>query len=205
MQKSKGMMGIGTLIIFIAVILVAAVAAAVLISTSGSLQQRGLATGAQAEEGVSTGAEVIAVMATDGNSGHDVERFEAVMRIQSGSEPMNLNNTVILLDTATTSQNLIYNGTLTLDREQDTSVTTADYRVYYVKQGPDYEAGYLSRGDVLKAKFRCQDCSSATGDTGGIGENQKVRIKIIPRVGQAAIVEFTTPDVITEQRLNLWP
>ncbi len=199
------MMGIGTLIIFIAVILVAAVAAAVLISTSGSLQQRGLATGTQAEEAVSTGAEVISVMAADGSSGHDLERFEVVMRVQSGSEPMNLNNTVMLVDTSTTSQNLVYNGTLTTDTEGDTSVSTADYRVFYVKQGPDYEAGYLSRGDVIKAKFRCQTCSSSTGDDGGIGENKRIRIKLVPRIGQASIVEFTTPDVITDQRITLWP
>ena len=62
--KNKGEMGVGTLIIFIAVILVAAVAAAVLISTAGSLQQRALVTGGQAEQGVSTGAEAVSVMAT---------------------------------------------------------------------------------------------------------------------------------------------
>ena len=200
-MKNKGMMGIGTLIIFIAVILVAAVAAAVLISTSGSLQQRGLATGSQAEESVSTGAEVISVMATDGSANHDVEYLELFMRIQAGSEPMNLDNTVILLDTATTSQNLVYDSTASDDTS--TASDTSTYIVYYVKQGPDYEAGYLSRGDVLKAKFLCNDCS--TGDSGGIGENQKVRLKIVPRVGQAAIVEFTTPDVITDQRVSLWP
>lgn len=200
-MRSKGMMGIGTLIIFIAVILVAAVAAAVLISTSGSLQQRGLSTGQQAEEGVSTGAEAISVMATDGSSGHDIEDFELLLRIQAGSEPMNLNNTVILLDTSTSSQSLTYNGTMSSDT--GTAGTTTDYRVYYVKTGPDYEAGYLSRGDVIKAKFSCNDCT--TGDTGGVGENKKVRIKVIPRVGQATIIEFTTPDVITENRVTLWP
>jgi archaeal flagellin FlaB len=194
MQKNKGMMGIGTLIIFIAVILVAAVAAAVLISTSGSLQQRGLATGQQAEEGVSTGAEAISVMATDGSSGHNVDEFEVLLRVQAGSEPMNLNNTVILLDTSTTSQNLIFNATIADDGESASD--TASYVVYYVKEGPDKEEGYLSRGDVIKVKFF---------STQAVNENEKVRIRIVPRVGQATIIDFTTPDVIIEQRVSLWP
>ncbi|MBD3260593.1 MAG: flagellin, partial [Candidatus Altiarchaeales archaeon] len=61
-NDDKGLMGVGTLIVFIAVILVAAVAATVLISFSSSLQQKSLDTGSQAEEGVATGAEVISVM-----------------------------------------------------------------------------------------------------------------------------------------------
>ena len=88
-KDSKGLMGVGTLIVFIAVILVAAVAATVLISVSSSLQQKSLDTGSQAEEGVATGAEVISVMGTDGATGHDLEKFEIYARLQSGSETMN--------------------------------------------------------------------------------------------------------------------
>ena len=194
-RKNKGMMGIGTLIIFIAVILVAAVAAAVLISTSGSLQQKALVTGGQAEEGVATGAEAVSVMATDASSDHNVESFEMLLRLQAGSEPMNLNNTVLIVDTSTTSQSLSYNSTVD-SSDTYTATSTILYLVHYVKQGPDYEAGYLSRGDVLKVKF---------ASDGSIAENRKVRLKVIPRVGQTTIVEFTTPDVMTDQRVSLWP
>jgi archaeal flagellin FlaB len=188
-MRNKGEMGVGTLIIFIAVILVAAVAAAVLISTAGSLQQRSLVTGSQAEEGVSTGSEAVSVMATDASSGHDVEDFELLLRLQAGSEPMNLNNTVVIMDTASTSQNIEFAGNAG-------SASTTHFAATYVKQGPDYEAGYLSRGDVLKVTF---------GAATAVSENQKVRIKIVPRVGQATIVEFTTPDVMTDKRISLWP
>jgi len=194
-MRTKGMMGIGTLIIFIAVILVAAVAAAVLISTSGSLQQKALVTGGQAEEGVSTGAEVISVMATDASSDHTVEDFEMLLRLQAGSEPMNLNNTVLLMDTSTTSQSMDFNSTIDTN-DAMTAADTLTFLVHYVKQGPDYESGYLSRGDVIKVKFQ---------STNDIAENQKVRLKVVPRVGQPSIIEFTTPDVMTDNRITLWP
>jgi len=193
--KDKGMMGIGTLIIFIAVILVAAVAAAVLISTSGSLQQKALVTGGQAEEAVSTGAEAISVMATDASTNHVVDYFELLLRLQAGSEAMNLNNTVVLVDTSTTSQSLSYNSTIDSDDAWNAD-NTLFYLVHYVKQGPDYEPNYLTRGDVIKIKFKT---------TQSVGENRKLRIKVIPRVGTATIVEFTTPDVMTDVRVTLWP
>ena len=97
-----------------------------------------------------------------------------------------------MLDTAVDSWNLDYSG----DETYDIADTTGTYGVVYVKSGPDYEDGYLSRGDVVRVQF---NVSSA------VQENQKVRLKIIPRTGTTTIIEFTTPDVMTDNRISLWP
>ena len=63
----KAEMGVGTLIIFIALLLVAAVAAGVLIQTAGSLQEKALSTGTQAKSQISTNAVTVEISATDGS------------------------------------------------------------------------------------------------------------------------------------------
>lgn len=61
-MNRKGEMGIGTMILFIAMVLVAAVAAALLISTAGSLNQQAQETGRLAQDDVSSGFVVEQVL-----------------------------------------------------------------------------------------------------------------------------------------------
>ena len=65
MYNKKADMGIGTLIIFIAMILVAAIAASVLISTTGALQNKALSTGKATTAEVGTSITAIEVYAED--------------------------------------------------------------------------------------------------------------------------------------------
>ncbi len=60
-RREKGEMGVGTLIIFIAMIIVAAVAATVLIQTAYMLQQQAMETGDIAIQDVATGFKVITI------------------------------------------------------------------------------------------------------------------------------------------------
>lgn len=86
----RALMGIGTLIIFIATILVAAVAAAVLISTSNVLQQRSLLVGQEARKGITDGIEVISIMTASDAIQETFNDFEILVRLSPGSDALQM-------------------------------------------------------------------------------------------------------------------
>ncbi|MCS3900759.1 flagellin [Methanococcus voltae] len=107
MKNKKGATGVGTLIIFIAMVLVAAVAASVLINTSGFLQQKASTTGKESTEQVSTGLKIIQ---TCGKlNGNKIDKLAIYITPSAGSKPVDLRNTKILLSDGHATSIVSYN------------------------------------------------------------------------------------------------
>jgi archaellin len=87
--SKKAIMGIGTLIIFIATILVAAVAAGVIISTSGVLQQKALIIGEQSQNRLVNGIEVTHIFAEGNTTEKTANKFEILSRPEPAAGPIN--------------------------------------------------------------------------------------------------------------------
>jgi len=109
-NRKKAEMGVGTLIVFIAMLLVAAVAAGVLIQTAGALQEKSLATGQQARAQISTNARVIEVSATDGRNGNLTD-FQQILKLSPGSDPIKLTQIIFTFNTKDSTSTLHYRGT----------------------------------------------------------------------------------------------
>ncbi|MFW6450163.1 MAG: archaellin/type IV pilin N-terminal domain-containing protein [Nanoarchaeota archaeon] len=105
----KAEMGVGTLIVFIAMLLVAAVAAGVLIQTVSSLQETSLSTGEEAESQISTNAEVIEVSATDGRNGNLTDFYQR-LKLSPGSDPIKLDEVIFTFNTREETSTLKYRG-----------------------------------------------------------------------------------------------
>ncbi len=89
--SKKGTMGVGMLIIFISSILVAAVAAGVMIRSTGMLQQRALEVEESARERLVNKLDIIAVEAICNLSSETVMGFEFISRLSEGSYPLDIN------------------------------------------------------------------------------------------------------------------
>ena len=122
-QDRRAQVGIGTLIIFIAMVLVAAVAAAVLIQTSGVLQQKAQTTGKEATKEVSSNIDIDSIEGWRGglNSStskvdsfsDEIYRLDMRCSLKVGSEPVDLNQVVITITDGTMTNDLRYiEGTL---------------------------------------------------------------------------------------------
>jgi len=92
-EDERGQVGIGTLIVFIAMVLVAAIAAGVLINTAGFLQSKGAATGEEASAQVSNRINVVSAY---GNvNSEEVDYANLTVRQAAGADNINLSKSTI--------------------------------------------------------------------------------------------------------------
>lgn len=101
-DTDRGQVGIGTLIVFIAMVLVAAIAAGVLINTAGLLQSQAEATGEESSEQVTDRVQVVSVIGDTGNgitttstSNSKIGELELSVRRSPGSGDIDLTNVVV--------------------------------------------------------------------------------------------------------------
>ena len=96
-KDEEAAVGIGTLIVFIAMILVAAVAASVIIQTAENLQQRAYAVGKQTIRDVSSGLQVIDVSGYTDVNKTKIQYLAIAISPRAGSLDIDLNRTLLYL------------------------------------------------------------------------------------------------------------
>jgi len=193
-KEKKAAQGIGTLIIFIAMILVAAVAAGVLIQTAASLQSKSLDVGRQSQEKISTDLDIAQVSVYDTSDGEitgGVDNFSVTVRLGSGSTPIKWADTLIKLDTGTSTNTMNY-------RYSSTTASETTYSVDYLLNGSNHITGYLVNGDSAVIKFTIASGANIT-------ENSRVVLRVIPRNGAIKPIDMHMPSASVEPVTYLYP
>lgn len=190
-RDEEGDMGIGTLIIFIALVLVAAVAASVIVSTAYVLQQQAQDTADQAIAEVSTGFRIVDIFGNRLNQTNNAIQIVFVkLGLMSGSSPINFEDVVIEIDDGFTETNLVFGLTANM----------TNYNVSTLRdKEPINTPGehFVTSGDLLMVRLNVSE----------IGLNllpqTQVIMKIIPKHGIPNYERFTTPSAYTNVIIDL--
>ena len=186
----KAEVGIGTLILFIAMILVAAIAASVFIQTASSLQNKALLTGERTKEQVSAGMQALLLYGEDGSTGNNVDQLRLKVKLIPGSSSMRFNETLVEVGVSNDS----------LDMEYMTggcaAANTSHFTVQSLIEGNNYREGYLQSGDVSMICMRAPR---------NMTRDEDLYVRVIPKYAQPLIIESTLPDVITTTRVFIFP
>ena len=199
LKGKRGAMGIGTLIIFIAMVLVAAVAAAVLINTSGFLQQKAMATGKQSTEQVASGLSTLRVIGIHNTT--DINYIGIYVTPNAGSAPIDLSQTKILITDGRVKASLDYNSSaydsLTNGGEVSNYSTLKAWKAgkgkfgIIVLQDADgsckQNTPVINKGDIVVLTI------NATANGLVLPPRTTVTGSVVPEFGAPAVIEFTTP------------
>ena len=196
-MDNRGMMGVGLLIIMIAILILVALTAQMLLTHGQSLQQHALLTSNEVQEGVTAGIDVTTIMGQDASSSDStpgqIEYLEIVLRLRAGSDSVAFNRTVLLFDYEDDNSLLNYGGMV---GEAGIPPNQTHYVVQYISQGPNYRDDYITRGDIVKVK-----CNLTTP----VEEREKIVMTILHQRGITNRLDFATPTVMNKQKIMLYP
>ena len=184
-------MGIGTLILFIAMILVAAIAAGVLIQTATNLQSKALETGSRSTKQISTAISTVLLYGEVGGDGNIESLFHNI-KIVPGSDSVKIADMLVSVDVSDMSTDLVYNGSLACNN----SVPAGFFTSTYLKNGSDHVAGYVSVGDVVQLCYPLPRT---------VSEDETIRINVVPKIGSVMTVRVVTPPALITKRVFLYP
>ena len=202
-----GSIGIGARIAFIAMVLVAGIAASVLIQTSTKLETQAMRSGHETIAEVSTG---VAVEEIEGHrSGTTLNYVVISVRPRAGSADVDLSEAVIEISDSSTKNLLTYDsGTFTDTGDINGNIfASGNFKASAVQFGlivlEDADNSVSSSNPVINRGDHVLITIDVNTAFGGLATRTDVFGQVIPEEGSPGVIAFTTPASYTDIVIEL--
>ncbi|WP_396612957.1 archaellin/type IV pilin N-terminal domain-containing protein [Haloferax sp. S1W] len=187
-NDKRGQVGIGTLIVFIAMVLVAAIAAGVLVNTAGFLQATAEDAGQQSVDKVTNRVEVLNSHGVVGNNS-TIKYINMSVRLAAGSSSVDMNETSIKYLSGSEVQQLTNNSSASPlangSKFRLNEITDDDGSFGVLNSMSDRYEVVINAGAIETGTYNDANDGLATGET--------VRLEITSRTGGTTTVILTMP------------
>ena len=209
-EDDLGDMGIGAMIVFIAMVLVAGIAASVLIQTANRLEIQAMTTGQQTTREVSTGLAVVDIEGE--NTSGIIANMTITVRARAGSGDIDLSQTIVELTDGTTKTLLTYNSAARQFNHSDDetgsifdtgfwNMTNEQFGILVLQ---DEDGSMTATNPVLNRGDLAMLCINTTACFGGLDPRDDVWGMVSPEQGASGIFAFRVPLSITERVYDLY-
>ncbi|MFH1447291.1 MAG: archaellin/type IV pilin N-terminal domain-containing protein [Candidatus Micrarchaeota archaeon] len=191
--SKKGAVGIGTLIIFIAMVLVAAIAAAVLINVSNILQQRAMTTGKQAIAQVSGNLIITGVTATTDAGLTNVVNMTVFLTAAAGAGRIDLSQLVVRIGNNVNQSTMTYSNITTQAGVYFNISEIRDPTNLFTPSSPVIDGSSLVQVNVIPAS------------TIYFPTRTQYHLEFIPETGAPTHIDGVMPSSYSTQLQNIYP
>jgi flagellin FlaB len=225
-KQDVGAIGIGAMIVFIAMVLVAGIAASVLIQTSTRLESQAMATGHDTIAEVSTGLAVFDIVGyanisakSVANTSSNISKMTITVRPRAGSQEIDLNT--VFIELSDTNYKIVFNyvaATASNWWDQENMgvddifacaafpVSAKEFGIIVIEDADDSCSEtnpVINRGDKVMLCLYTHDAFNASGYQQGIVERTDVWGSVVPEDGSPGVLGFRTPAAYNDYVMDL--
>ena len=220
-ERDVGAIGIGAMIVFIAMVLVAGIAASVLIQTSTRLESQAMATGQETIAEVATGIAVFDVEGYASAVTANLSKIAITVRPRAGSAEIDLETTFVelsdtdhkvVLEYNKTAANNWWDGPTGIDALFSASVfpsSAAEFGIIVLEDADDScseSNPVINRGDkviLCVSTSACFNFNISGSFSLGILERTDVWGSVVPEDGSPGVIAFRAPASFSDEVMDL--